>query len=197
MLAKISGRLKDFFVNKVLGVHDTPHRIALGVGIGIFITWLPVIGAQMVLIVFFSVLFRANKVVGAPFAWITNPATLWIYIPNYFLGCKVMGSTYDVDVLWDGLTKAFGLNTGSFHERCVGVWNALVAVFWPLFVGSAIVGGILGVITYFIIRRAVIKFRHFRHENIMTGLPLEKAQPPEAAPTAAADTEPVGVEKNR
>lgn len=191
-LARINRRLRDFFVNRVLGVHDTPHRIALGVGIGLFITWLPVIGFQMLLIVAFSILLRANKVVGVPFAWITNPATLWIYIPNYFLGCWLLGSSYEPGVLWEGLMCAFGPSERDLWGRFQGICSALEAVAVPLFVGSAIIGGILGLIAYFIIRRAVIRYRHFRHEDVMTGYPLEPKHPRHDAPSdpVEADTTP-------
>jgi len=188
-LARINRRLRDFFVNRVLGVHDTPHRIALGVAVGIFVTWMPVIGFQMILIVAFSILLRANKVVGVPFAWITNPATLWIYIPNYFLGCWLLGSAYEPGKLMHGLMCAFGPSERDLWGRLDGILETLRAVAVPLFLGSAIVGAVLGAITYFLVRRAVIQYRRFRHEDVMTGYSLERKDAPasdaEPAPTDA------------
>jgi len=45
----VGKRLKRFLVHNVLHVDDTPHRIALGVAIAIFVTWTPTIGFQMLL----------------------------------------------------------------------------------------------------------------------------------------------------
>ena len=39
-----------FIKYRVLHVDDTPHRIALGVALGFFVTWTPTIGVQIVLI---------------------------------------------------------------------------------------------------------------------------------------------------
>ena len=76
-------RLKDFIVHKVLRLDDTPHRIALGVAIGFFVTWTPTIGIQMILVVALATLLKANKLVGVPFVWISNPFTIVpIYGPN-------------------------------------------------------------------------------------------------------------------
>ena len=54
-------RLRRFFIYRVLHVDDTPHRIALGIAVGIFITWTPTIGMQMILTVLISALVGANK----------------------------------------------------------------------------------------------------------------------------------------
>ena len=72
----LANKIKRFFIYRVLGLNDTPHRIALGLAIGIFVTWTPTIGFQMVLTVVLSTLFRANKFVGVPFVWISNPLTV-------------------------------------------------------------------------------------------------------------------------
>lgn len=80
-------RLRRFFVHRVLHADDTPHRIALGAAIGIWIALLPLVGFQMVLTVALASLVRANRVVGVPLAWITNPFTI---VPIYG-GCLMLG----------------------------------------------------------------------------------------------------------
>lgn len=169
-------RLKRFIIDRILGIHDTPHRIALGVAIGFFITWTPTIGFQMALIVVFSSLLRANKVVGVPIAWLTNPATLWLYIPNYWVGAKLLGQRYDVSVLMRHLQKAFSL-TCPMLDRVKELGAALGAVFWPLWVGSIIVGLALGAVMYVATRYAVVRYRRLLHAH---------AARPAAAPSPGA-----------
>jgi len=153
-------RLKDFFIYRVLHVDDTPHRIALGVAIGIFVTWTPTITLQMVLTVALSALLRANKAVGVPFVWISNPFTLVpIYYPNYLVGAWLLRTPN----AWDSVVAALSVE---------GVWNKIKAlpaagwdVFWPMWVGSIIVGLVLGTLSYFATRYAVVKYRAHRHRK--------------------------------
>ncbi|HKI70697.1 MAG TPA: DUF2062 domain-containing protein, partial [Verrucomicrobiae bacterium] len=88
-------RIERFFVYRVLHVDDTPHRIALGVAVGIFVAWTPTVGFQMILTIILATLLRANKLVGIPFVWISNPFTLGvIYYPNYLLGKFILQGDY-------------------------------------------------------------------------------------------------------
>lgn len=155
-------KLKTFVADKILGVHDSPHRIALGVAIGIFVTWTPTIGFQMALTLALSTLFRANKVVGVPLVWISNPATLWIYIPNYLLGCRLLGEAPSTDVLIQSLAKAFGLNDHGLKERFLTLVQTLWDVLAPLMLGSVIVGAFLGAAAYAATYKGVQIFQNRR-----------------------------------
>ena len=87
-------RAQRFVKYRILHVDDTPHRIALGVAIGMFVAWTPTIGFQMGLTVLLCALFRANKLVGVPLVWISNPLTI---IPVYFVFTR---STIAVPPRW-------------------------------------------------------------------------------------------------
>jgi len=155
-------RLKDFFVYRVLHVDDTPRRIALGVAIGVFVTWTPTIGLQMVLTVALATLLGANKAVGVPFVWISNPFTFVpIYLPCYLVGGFLLGGRF---------------GPGAFHEAvrqaatCQGAWWMYVwewlCALWPIYpalwIGGVLIGGVLAVVAYVLVYRAVVVFRRFR-----------------------------------
>jgi uncharacterized protein (DUF2062 family) len=160
----VLNRLKRFFVYRVLHVDDTPHRIALGLAIGIFVTWTPTIGLQMLLTIALSWLLRANKAVGVPFVWISNPLTVPpIYGPNYLVGCWILGGDYDWHRFW-AFAKAVA-SGGSWIERFNAGWQAMLQIFWPLWLGSIVVGLILGTMTYFATRFAVVKYREHWHRR--------------------------------
>lgn len=152
----LAQRLERFFIYRVLHVDDTPHRIALGVAIGIFVTWTPTIGLQMILTVALSWLLGANKLVGVPFVWISNPLTMVpIYGTNTVIGNWLIGGRGEP---WRALARAVRLRAG-FIERMQAWWEATWQIFWPLWTGSILVGLVLATITYFFVRRAVHLYR--------------------------------------
>ena len=165
-------RLKGFIVHKVLRLDDTPHRIALGVAIGFFVTWTPTIGIQMILVVALATLLKANKRVGVPFVWISNPLTiLWIYRPNYFIGSQLLGGRYTPSAFWAAVQNARTaqanlpdpqgwLDHVSHWGQVIWQWmQALWPIFPPLWLGSIIVALLMGFITYIATYYAVVAYR--------------------------------------
>ena len=84
-------RARKFIYHNVLHADDPPHRLALGAAIGVFVAFTPTVGLQMMLTVSLAWLLRANKVIGLPVVWISNPATL---VPIYY-SCYVV-QTLDI-----------------------------------------------------------------------------------------------------
>jgi uncharacterized protein (DUF2062 family) len=79
-------------MHSVLHTDDPPRRLALGAAIGMFVAFTPTFGFQMVLVVFIAWLLGANKAVGLPIVWISNPATMgFIYYVCYTIGCALLG----------------------------------------------------------------------------------------------------------
>lgn len=157
----LASAVERFLIYRVFSLNDTPHRLALGVAIGIFVTWTPTIGFQMVLVVALSWLFGANKLVGVPFVWLSNPATLIpVYGPNYLIGCWVLGHSPDG---WEKILNAI-LCKGDFYDRILEWYSVTSSIFWELWVGSLIVGLVLGVMSYFTMYRLIVVYRtHWKH----------------------------------
>ena len=87
-------RARRYVVHDILHADDPPHRLSMGIAIGMFITFTPTVGIQMLLNVFLCWLCRANKLVGLPIVWISNPATLvFIYTGCYWVGVEILGQT--------------------------------------------------------------------------------------------------------
>jgi hypothetical protein len=155
-------RLKNFFIYRVLHVDDTPHRIALGVAVGMWVAWTPTIPFQMVLTFLLAWVLGANKVVGLPFVWFSNPLTIVpIYGPNYVVGCWLLGSEFQG---FKQIIQAADLR-GNFVEVAQRWWHAIQSVAWELSVGSVLVASVIGTATYFTILHAVIAYRNYRHRR--------------------------------
>lgn len=139
-------------VRPIFTINDTPHAIALGVSLGVFIGFTPTMGYQMILVLLIGTLIRANRIVAVLLTWISNPITaIPLYYAYYWLGCKVMGvdiwrfSTFAPKVrgIWSGDPEA------SFWVRVLTVFSKLAnEIGAPLFFGSLIIALVLAVPLY-------------------------------------------------
>lgn len=161
-VSKLRRGLKNVFMYRVLHVDDTPHRIALGVAVGMFVAWTPTIGFQMVLTVLLATLLGANKLVGVPCAWISNPLTLVpIYYPNYRVGRWLLGHKDVTPTFLDNIHVPIQTD-GWLRYWIYQVqiwWSRTWEVFLPLWLGSVVVGLVLGGAAYFVIRWLVTRHR--------------------------------------
>ena len=166
---KIIRQIERFIVYRILHADDTPHRLALGVGLGVFIAWTPTIGLQMVLVILLATICRANRPVGIPVVWITNPITAApIYYINFRLGGYLLGlfgerATMEYEQLKEML---YG-----FHSFSHILSNLFNADFWgelfllfrnisvELWVGSIILALFFGIISYIISYKVIIWYR--------------------------------------
>lgn len=149
----------------------TSHQIALGVAIGFFVGWLPIVGIQMAVAVVVCTVVRANKIVPIFPIWLTNPVTMApIYSFNYWVGWKIVGGPplsqlaavlrrmitppdpqpgmSRFEAWWDGIKY-------SMHELLSMGWEMQL----PLWLGCVIVGLALAIPAYYISRKFVDSFR--------------------------------------
>lgn len=164
------GRIKKFIVQRVLGIQDTPHRIAMGVAIGIFVTWTPTIPFQMILTVLLATLFRANKVVGLPFVWISNPLTIVpLYGFNFLLGCWLLPGDYSLAAFRQAAARVAQADLTRMERLQMG-WDVTVEFFWPLWLGSVVVGLFLAIPSYLLVTQGVRWYQQHRrvhcHEEV-------------------------------
>jgi len=160
---QLTCRARRFLVHSALHLHDTPHRIALGAAVGIFVAWTPTFGVQMLLAMLLAFVLGANKAATLPFVWITNPLThVPIYWCNYKLGrfliCAGTGRGGAGETL--PTLAGQGLSCGSLDA---GFWKRLMpellSVGVELWFGSLILGTILAGIGYLLVRQAVQSYR--------------------------------------
>ena len=157
-------RFSFFIVHRILHTDDTPGRIARGLAIGIFVAWLPLIGLQMLIILGLSFILRANKLVGLPAAWISNPFTLVpVYYPSYLLGSAILGSGV---ISIQDFEHRFGdifLSALSWPARLEELASLIFTdFFYPTLIGSIPIGLIIAVACYFLSVRAIKRHRNRR-----------------------------------
>jgi uncharacterized protein (DUF2062 family) len=155
-LRLIKRKVRRFVFHTILHADDPPHRLALGLAIGIFITFTPTVGFQMALVVFFAWLLRANKVVGLPIVWISNPATIVpIFYVCYRLGRLFLAQDGVGFQWWAELWNA----EGPWWSQAAYYWQRFMEVAAPLWVGSLAVAIVAGYATYYISYYAIYGYR--------------------------------------
>jgi len=160
-------KIERFLIYRVLHVDDTPHRIALGVAIGVFVTWTPTIGMQMILTVLLSLALRANKVVGLPFVWISNPLTFVpIYYPSYRLGNWLLGERAGTPDFHRILAVEGDWWGEIWFNRLQAWWSAAWNTLAPTWLGSLLIALPLAAIGYFVTRRLIVLYRQRRHAKL-------------------------------
>ena len=167
-IRKTARRVEKFIVYRILHVDDTPHRLALGLALGIFVAWTPTVGLQMVLVLLLAPLIRANGRVGVPMVWVSNPLTAaLIYYPNYLIGRFLLSvfierptPVYSFQRIQDRLEEIRQLG----HFFSVEFWQKIgqlvlnVGVV-DLIVGSIVAGLVFGLVMYIVSYKFIVWYR--------------------------------------
>jgi uncharacterized protein (DUF2062 family) len=111
-----------------------------------FVTFTPTVGFQMMINVFLAWLLRANKAIGLPIVWISNPATIVpIYYTCYVLGRFMLGWERVPPHWWVEL----GHPTPGWWPAIGFYWSRLLEIAAPLWLGSIVIGLLLAYPTYY------------------------------------------------
>jgi uncharacterized protein (DUF2062 family) len=164
-------RLKKTLVQRILRVNDTPHRIALGVGLGFLIGWSPTLGAQVLIYLLVATIVRANRVSGILPILMTNPLTaVPLYYTSWVVGRLVLtGTLSGGEAEWAAISSAM-IEAGKLQ-------NILTPLFWQnlwevgmsfgreMWVGCLVLGTFFGLIGYVSTYYAVSAWQRRRHER--------------------------------
>ncbi|HDI60010.1 MAG TPA: DUF2062 domain-containing protein [Desulfobacteraceae bacterium] len=152
-----AGLLKRAY-ERFVKLRGCPKEIARGFAVGLFIGFMPILGAQMLIAVPLAALFKSNKLAAAAGVWITNPVTApVIYGLTYVLGSKLTGIS--------------GRLAAGFAEpmTLMDVVAQAPHVFWTLTIGGIVVGLPVAVASYYLSLAAVIRYRERIQQKIAAG----------------------------
>lgn len=146
-------------LRSILALDDSPHAIALGVAIGIFVGLTPSVGIQTILVLAIIFICRPffyfNGTAAMASTYVSNPLTMApMYYFWYRLGAWFLPNT-DADVNFDGLLKFEGL---------AGWWESTstlaVQVGFPMLIGALLTAPIGAAIAYPLTHHLVRWFRN-------------------------------------
>lgn len=142
-------------VDKLLHLHDTPERTAAAFALGVFFSFSPFIGLQILLSMALAVVFRLNRV--AVFVGL-NANLPWFIVPWYggttLLAASVLGlaSPTEMRQQVEALFAA-GWSPMMFFQRAA---ELLSTAFLPLLVGSTLGAAVIAVVTYPVVRAVLV-----------------------------------------
>jgi uncharacterized protein (DUF2062 family) len=135
----------------ILRVEDTPPRVALAFGLGMFIAFFPVVGTHTALALGAAIVFRLNRVAVLAGSWTSNP---WTIVPmltgGTLVGCALLGVSPSTlgQVDWGGSGSTL------LNSLAVGLGPLL----WPFVVGNLVLGALAGGASFLVVR-AILESR--------------------------------------
>ncbi|MBX4336070.1 DUF2062 domain-containing protein [Bartonella raoultii] len=157
----------SYIRKRILRISATPHKVALGFSIGIFLACSPLFGMHIILAILLSWILRGNfaaAIIGTIFS---NPLTfLLIVMADYKIGYFCLSlfsnvseiSLSQIRLLFNSLTLS---NVSLLFK---GAWNSIMM---PMVLGGTFLGFVLGSLSYIGIYRAITRFQKKRYQKIM------------------------------
>ena len=146
----ISYKLKRRFIH-ALRSHSSPHEIALGAGIGAFISVLPIYGLHTVLVILAAIIVRpANKIAIFLGTNLSLPPT----IPFITWAAYEMGRFI--------IKKDLPPLDGGFFKNLT--FQKITSFYQPLFLGSLVLGVVCAIVvyslTFFVVKKVKERSSH-------------------------------------
>ena len=140
----------------------TPEYIARGWAIGMFFGCFIPFGFQLIMSIPTSIFLKGSKIGAVVGTLITNPVTIFFIYPfQCYIGNRIMGG----HLSWDRCARLMSNLTDnqlSFREAIqefANLGGSLIAAF---FIGGALITAIMTPLTYFVVRKLVLRYREFR-----------------------------------
>ena len=152
----LTHRIRDFLVREwhaLAGIHDTPHSIAGGAAIGIFLGFTPLFGFKTLIAMLVAWVFRCSYVAAA--IAVSLHDVVFFLIPvilrlEYGIGFFLLHYPH----LWPPKINVHHLQMSEWFK-----WNIFIKIGWPMLVGSLFVGIPLAAATYFITLPIVTRYQ--------------------------------------
>ncbi len=159
MAGRVGRFLHSRVITRLTTINDTPHAIALGAAIGMFLAMTPTVGVQIILAAVICTIIRANRFAACVMVFVSNPLTMIpIYWADYWLGSILTGAQRitraDFEQVWQRIIDA-----GMFGGAQEGAAVLLGEIGLPMLVGGSILGLIFALPVYPLTYRTVVAHR--------------------------------------
>jgi uncharacterized protein (DUF2062 family) len=150
-------------VRALVKLHDTPHSIAGGVGIGVLFGFIPLFPIKTLLAILFAWMFRCSRVAAAIAVTlhdVTLPIWPVILRYEYKIGFWLLSNPHRLPP-----------NIGIKHLKLAQWmnWSNVARIGGPLLLGSVIIGLPIAVVSFFISLEVVKKYQARRRHAVDGG----------------------------
>lgn len=154
--------------HSIISLHGSPHDIAFGAAIGLFVAFTPTMGIQMIIAAAIATACGANRVSAIIPVWITNPLTaVPIYGFCYWLGSFLWEGPPVSEVFQQLTAVIMGLQQYRFYH-IVEIFKEFLRlganVIIPMTIGGFLSGLLAGAIIYPITLRGIGKYREIKEQ---------------------------------
>ncbi len=140
---------------RVWRLADSPHAIALGFAAGVFASFTPLWTMHLFLAALIAWVFGGNILASAFGTMVGNPVTFPFIVPAiYKTGTSILGGS--------GSLEGFDFWTAIMS----GEFGALWPTWKPMALGGVLLGAIMAVICYFLVRATVSAYQHRRRARL-------------------------------
>lgn len=140
---------------KLLALRDTPHAIAGGVAIGMFIGFTPLFGIKTLLCLALAYLLRCSKIAAVIAVSLHDiVAPVWLILPTveYDIGRFLLAGFHQTPSL---------LHLKHFHFEELWKWASFRTIGFPMLVGSVVVAAPIAAVSYV----AMLSFLQYREKK--------------------------------
>jgi uncharacterized protein (DUF2062 family) len=173
-------RATSYIGHRLKRLPDTPHKIARGVGVGVYVSFTPFFGLHFVVAVVLAMLFRGNALAALLGTFFGNPVTFpFIATASLTLGHWILGGEVDPErhkslfQLFTYATSDFWFNFKALFSSRVADWSNvkdfMTGVFLPYLVGGTGPGVVLGILAYLLSRPLISAYQKRRKGRLMAG----------------------------
>ena len=156
---------KCFPAHQLKRLRASPHEVALGCAVGVFISITPLLGAQMLIAALIAGLLRASVPAALLGTFFGNPVS-WpiIWTSTYAMGVQIVRLDWVLDA--GHFEQNVMLLWAALLERSPELLNATTALLWPLLLpmlaGSLPLGLLTAAIFYYISRNLIREWQAHR-----------------------------------
>lgn len=143
MIKSVLTKISDFFkfiYAKLFKINDSPQKVAIGFGLGVFTGILP--GAGPLAALFLAFIFRVNRAAALLGSVITNT---WLSFVTFVLAIKAGSIIFNIS--WEKLQSDWAVVSSYWHWQ--DLFSAsILRIILPLMAGYIIISLCLGIISY-------------------------------------------------
>lgn len=135
-------------IRYIININEAPHRVALSLGVGLFIGMSPFLGFHTIIGIAIAWIFKLNKFITIIGVYVTNP---WTIVPIYafatWVGAKLLNMQGIIpDINWEDVSL----------YQIVYEMKSLLA---PFLLGTTLLGLISGIAGYIIVYILMNRYR--------------------------------------